>query len=252
MWTYLAILLSLLVLVSVFGRRICLYARRRSDLKKTDVDKVNEKAIAGDEEVKKDTKKLSKSDETEVGELCKSAQSALRVGKEDEAIKLFVQALAIDELHVETQLKLAMLYMKKKMFSAAAALFKSLGDITGEAVHYSHQGLVLFQQNLFEEAKDAYQKAVDLDPSRPQRFVSLAQVYRSLGRLNNAVVALNKALEIEAENLDFLFLLIDVQAELGNYDEALEIVGKVLEIEPKNEEAKSYVKTLKMEREKAK
>lgn len=252
MWTYLAILFSLLILVSVFGRRIYLYVRRRSDLKKTDVDKANEKVVAGDEEIKENTKKLSKSDETEVGELCKSAQSALRVGKEDEAIKFFVQALAIDELHVETQLKLAMLYMKKKMFSAAAALFKSLGDITGEAVHYSHQGLALFQQSLFEEAKNAYQKAVGLDPSRPQRFVSLAQVYRSLGRLNNAVVALNKALEIEAENLDFLFLLIDVQAELGNYDEALEIVGKVLEIEPKNEEAKSYIGTLKKEREKAK
>lgn len=229
-----------------------MYVKRQGALKEGNVDKANEKAAVEDEEIRESAKKLSKSDEKDVTELCKSAQSALRVGKEDEAIKFFVQALAVDELHVETQHKLAMLYMKKKMFSAASALFKSLGDITGEAVHYSHQGLALFQQSLFEEAKDAYQKAVDLDPSRPQRFVSLAQVYRSLGRLNNAVVALNKALEIEAENLDFLFLLIDVQAELGNYNEALEIVGKVLEIDPKNEEAKSYVRTLKREREKTK
>jgi len=233
MWTYLTILFSLLILVAVFGRRIYLYAKRQGALKKTGVNEASEKVVAEDEEIREDAKKLSKSDEKEVVELCKSAQSALRVGKEDEAIKFFVQALALDELHVETQHKLAMLYMKKKMFSAASALFKSLGDITGEAVHYSHQGLALF-------------------PFRPQRFVSLAQVYRSLGQLNHAVVALNKALEIEAENLDFLFLLIDVQAELGNYNEALEIVGKVLEIDPKNEEAKSYIKTLKMEREKAK
>ncbi len=196
-------------------------------------------------------KKLSKSESEEVEELSKKAESALKAGKEEDAIKYFVQALALDELHVDTQHKLAMLYMKKEMFSAAAALFKSLGDITEEAVHYSHQGLALYQQNLFEEAKVAYQKAVDLDPSRPQRFVSLAQVYRSLGQINNAVMALGKAVEMDRENSELLFLLIDLQAELGNHNEALEIVGKVLELDPKNEEAQSYIKTLKAERRKA-
>lgn len=210
------------------------------------------KAEKVEEEFIEKTKNLSRSETEDVGKLVKKAESALKVGKEEEAIKYFVQALAIDELHIETQHKLAMLYMKKEMFSAAAALFKSLGDISGEAVHYSHQGLALYQQNLFEEAKVAYQKAVDLDPSRPERFVSLAQVYRSLGQLNNAVVALNKAVEVEEENLDFLFLLIDLQAELGNFDEALEIVGKVLELDPENKEAKSYVETLKRERGKEK
>ena len=137
-------------------------------------------------------------------------------------------------MHQETQNKLAMLYMQKQMFSAAAALFKSLGDVTGEAVHYSHQGLALFQQNLFEEARDAYQKAVDLDPARPNRFVSLAQVYRSMGQLSNAVVALNKAIEIDNENVEYLFLLVDIQSELENYEEALAVAKGILEIDSRN------------------
>ncbi|MFH1534281.1 MAG: tetratricopeptide repeat protein [Nitrospirota bacterium] len=243
MWTYLAILFSLLLLTAVFVRRVFLY------LKKNGPQEVFAKEEK--EEVMEKAKNLSMSETEDVEELAKKAESALKVGKEEEAIKYFVQALAIDALHLETQHKLAMLYMKKEMFGAAAALFKSLGDLTGEAVHYSHQGLALYQQNLFEEAKVAYQKAVDLDPSRPERFVSLAQVYRSLGQLNNAIVALNKAIEIEEESLDFLFLLIDLQAELGNFNEALEMVGKVLELDPKNEEAISYIKTLKAARKQA-
>ncbi|NIA02170.1 MAG: DUF2225 domain-containing protein [Nitrospirae bacterium] len=247
MWTYLAILLSLLLLASVFVRRVFLYLKE----KKSPQEEVLAKVEKEEEVFVEKAKKLSKSESEEVEELNEKAESALKVGKEDEAIKYFVQALALDELHVETQHKLAMLYMKKEMFSAAAALFKSLGDITKEAVHYSHQGLALYKQNLFEEAKVAYQKAVDLDPSRPQRFVSLAQVYRSLGQINNAVVALGKAVDMDRENSELLFLLIDLQAELGNHNEALEIVGKVLELNPNDEEAKSYIKTLKAARKQA-
>jgi tetratricopeptide (TPR) repeat protein len=244
MWTYLAILFSLLLLTSVFGRRAFLYWKKKKSpqepVAKKQEEKFVEKAV-----------KLSKSESEDVEELSKKAKSALSVGKEEDAIKYYVQALAINALHTDTLHKLAMLYMKKEMFSAAAALFKSLGEVTNEAVHYSHQGLALYQQNLYEEAKVAYQKAVDLDPSRPQRFVSLAQVYRSLGHLSNAVVALNKAVEMEQDNLDFLFLLIDLQAELGNYNEALEAVGKILELDPGNEEAKGHINTLKASRKEA-
>ncbi len=246
MWTYLAILFSFLLLTSVFGRRAFLYWKKKKSPQEP-VKKVEKE----DDDFAEKAIKLSRSESEEIEELTKKAESALKVGKEEDAIKYFVQALAINELHAETLHKLAMLYMKKEMFSAAAALFKSLGEITGEAVHYSHRGLALYQQNLFEEAKVAYQKAVDLDPSRPQRFVSLAQVYRSLGHLSNAVVALNKAVEMEQDNLDFLFLLIDLQAELGNHNEALEIVGKILELEPGNKEAKGYIKTLKAARKEA-
>ena len=235
MWTYLAIFLSVSVLVLVFARRVYLFAKTSQGGKE---QPLAPKKVKEEEGAK--AKAPTKKELTQVEELCKKADSSLKAGKEDEAIKLFVQALAIDELHAETQHKLAMLYMKKQMFRAAAALFKSLGEATEEAVHYSHLGLALYQQNLYEDALGAYQRAVDLDPSRAQRFVSLAQVYRALGQLQNAIIALNKALEMEEENLDYLFLLVDVQAELGNFDEAIELVNRLIEIDPKNAEAKEH------------
>lgn len=228
MWTYLIILLSALVLMAVFVRRVILHVKGKKRGEKRVFEKIQKKS--SDSGLKK---KFSKDDRAKVAELCKKAESKIKVGKEDEAIKYFVQALAIDAAHIETQHKLAMLYMKKQMYSAACALFKNLGELTGEAVHYSHLGLALYNQKQFEEARDAYQKAVDIDPLRPQRFVSLAQVYKELGQLQNAVIALNKAVEIDKENMEFLLLLAELQREMGNPVEAEDIMERVREIDPK-------------------
>ena len=75
----------------------------------------------------------------------------LKAGKEEDAIKCFVQALALNELHDETQHRLAVLYLKKQMYGAAAALFKRLLESKEDPVYYSHLGLALYKQSSFEE-----------------------------------------------------------------------------------------------------
>jgi len=193
------------------------------------------------EEVKKKPKKISKDILEEVDSLCKKGEGFLKQGKDEEAIKCFVQALALDEFHHETQHKLAVLYLQKQMFSAAAALFRQLAEATDDPVHYSHLGLALYQQSSYDEALAAYQKAVDLDGSRPQRFVSLAQVYKALGKLHHASVAVVKAMELDEENVDLIFLLADLQVQLGNVREGKELLAKLLSIEPQHPEAKALL-----------
>ena len=177
--------------------------------------------------------------------MCKKGVNLIKVGKEEDAIKCFVQALALNELHNETQHRLAVLYLKKQMYGAAAALFKRLVESSEDPVYYSHLGLALYKQSNLEEAKSAYQKAVELDPQRAARFVSLAQVYRAMGQLEHSLVALDKALEIEKENMDFLLLLASIQVELKNNKEALVVLEKILEINPENKDAASMLKDLK-------
>ena len=130
------------------------------------------------------------------------------------------------------------------MYGAAAALFKRLLESTEDPVYYSHLGLALYKQSSFEEAKYAYQKAVELDPKRAARFVSLAQVYKSLGLFEHSIVALNKAIEIDQENLDFLLFLSSLQIELKNYKEAREVLGRILELSPKNLDARKMLKDI--------
>ncbi len=210
-----------------------------SELKKEDVD--------GDlpEKVK-----VSKEDREEVESLCKKGESLLKSGRDEDAVKAFVQALTIDPLHEETLHKLALLYFQKQMYGAAAAAFKQLGEISNDAVHYSHLGLALYQQNDFDQAKFAYQKAVEIDPSRPQRFVSLAQVYRSLGQEHNAIMALNKAIEIEQDNAEFLYLLADLQLSLGNLEDSKDALRKLFDLDPGNKDAKALLREIKKQEKK--
>jgi len=240
MWTYLLLFLSISLFVGVFAHRAYKLNIKKNTPPPEKKSLIDEEPLDIDE-----NKKLSKQEKLDVSALCEKADIKLKVGEEDEAIKLLVQAMAIDPANVEAQQKLAMLYMQKQMYSAAAALFKQLGELTGDAVHYSNLGLALYQQQEFEAAKEAYQRAVVLDPSRPQRFVSLAQVYRSLGQLSNAVVAANKAHEMDNENTDFLFLIADLQMDSQNYDESIDALKKIIELDPNNAEAKNYLRKVK-------
>lgn len=234
MWTYLAIFFSVVLLGGVFLRRgIILSKKIRGGDKAPTENNVK---------VKKRKEKIIKKDQIKAAALCRRSGVLVAAGKEDEAIKCLVQALAIDPSHTEAQKALAMLYLQKQLFSAAAALFKQLGEATNDPVYYSHWGLALYQAGEFEAARDAYQKAVSLDDSRAARFVSLAHVYKSLGQPYNAVVAVTKALDLEKDNLDFLFLLADLHAGLMNWAEVKYFLKKILEIEPANKEAKKLLK----------
>lgn len=239
MWTYLAILGSGVVLLGIFVHRFVIF-EKTSKFKEMPKEGVEE--VADDDLPEK--KRLSKDDREKLGQLYEDADSLLKKGKDDLAIKNFVQILAIDAHHLETLSALAILYLQKQMYGAAAALLKQLADQTGKAVHYSHLGLALFQQAEYEAARDAYQTAVDLDPARPQRFASLAQVYKALGQMNHAIMALNKAIELDRENQDLLFLLTDLQIELEDFVAAKKIIEEMLESDPKNKEAKDYLKRL--------
>jgi tetratricopeptide (TPR) repeat protein len=241
MWTYLAILFSCFLFIGVFVHRV--FSNRRKAMQ--DVSKAEAKAALDSQETEEEKKvRLSKEQKIQVEALCGRGEALINSGKDEEAVKCFVQALSINSQHPETQQRLALLYLQKQMYSAAAALFQQLAQQTNDPMHYSHWGLALYQQSDFENAKIAYQTAVDLDPSRPQRFISLSQVYKALGQLSNAIIATNKALEIEDKNIEFLYQLADLQAEAGNYLAAKETITKLFEADPGNRAAKSLLKEI--------
>ncbi len=230
-----AIFFSVAILVGVFLRRYFLFSSLPSK------DTVEDDA---EEDAMDDKRRFSREDHEKTETLLKRGESLLKVGKDEDAIKCFVQILSIAPVHSEAQNKLALLYLQKQMFGAAAALFKQLSETSPDPVHFSHLGLALFSQSDFENAKIAYQKALELDSSRPQRFVSLSHVYRSLGQLYHAVVALNKALELEEDHPEVLLLLADLHIELQKTPNAKYFLSRILEIDPKNPEAKKILKNL--------
>ena len=82
-----------------------------------------------------------------------------------------------------------------------------------------------------------YMRAIELDPSRPGRFISIAQVCRELGRIEDAISHTRRALEIEARNVEYLLLLVELCKACDKHEQAREAVTLILEIDPDNKDA---------------
>ena len=77
---------------------------------------------------------------------------------------------------------------------------------------------------------------------RVQYLQVLAEYEKKLRQQMNETLS---SLEIEKENMDFLLLLASIQVELKNNKEALVVLEKILEINPENKDAASMLKDLK-------
>ncbi|PKL36459.1 hypothetical protein CVV38_00955 [Candidatus Peregrinibacteria bacterium HGW-Peregrinibacteria-1] len=235
MWTFLAMLLGITLFVGVFARRLFLTV--------VGLNKTEPEAVEADDDFEEDDKiRLKKGQRQEVNTLFEEAEKKINRGEEEEAIKIFVKILSIDPLHEASKERLALLYLQREAFSSAATLFESLAKLNDSPIHYSHWGIALYQQGDYENAKSAYIEALKLDNSRAQRYASLSQIYRALGQNYNAMVALNKAIEVQQENggdiIPFWFLVADLQLEMGLVEASKSTLEGILIIDADNEEAK--------------
>jgi tetratricopeptide (TPR) repeat protein len=80
--------------------------------------------------------------------------------------------------------------------SVAAKYYGELAKMTGEAKHYSKQGMLLKQDEQFAKAIPALQKAIELGVNNKGRlYMSIAESYFYLEKYKQAYAAINKAME---------------------------------------------------------
>lgn len=239
MWTYLLIFLSVLCLTVVFLRRLYFVLIKKAEEEKVVPEKVDEP-----KEEPESKKKISKDGKAEMERLFQRAVALIKRKEPKEAVKTLVQALAIDHDYLDAQKELGKLYLDQKMWGKASAVYKYLAEKSEDAVDYSHLGLALYNAEEFEEAAEAYQKAVLLDPKRPQRYVSLGQTYKDLEKWPLALIAFNKALALDKDNVDYLLLAADAFVELEDFDGARGVLERVLELAPKSKMAPKMLKEI--------
>lgn len=80
--------------------------------------------------------------------------------------------------------------------STAAKYYGELAKMTGEARHYTKQGMLLKQDEQFAKAIPALNKALDLGATNKGRlYMSIAESYFYLEKYKQAYTAINKAIE---------------------------------------------------------
>lgn len=165
-----------------------------------------------------------------------SADAYFECGDLDEAERLYIKVLSLDEHNEEANSRLGLIYLKKGLPKKAEAIFRALMARTGEnEVLLSNLAFALFLQHNLDEACRYYEAAIALDGSRSSRHANLAQVYRELGRYDDAIRSLQKTLSLDPQHNEYRLLLAETYCDAGMLDLAQTIARNIL----KHEDGKS-------------
>src|SRR5262252_2183720 len=126
----------------------------------------------------------------EIDALEASAMRAAQVGREDEAIRLWSQVLAIDPNHGRTLTALGQLAFRRGDMQGARAAFQRLCDIDGsDAQRWIHLALACRNLSDQEAEESAIQRALSLDPTDLVALILRADLLERKGKSHEAAIA---------------------------------------------------------------
>ena len=110
------------------------------------------------------------------------------------------------------------------------------------ATAHFNLALLYRKEKRYEEARSAYEKAIEFGISDPQEVYSnLGVLYAELRDSEKATTMYHRALEIAPDYLPALFNMAGLLEELGERQEAIRYYQKILAIEPRHHESRARI-----------
>ena len=97
---------------------------------------------------------------------------------------------------------------------------------------YNFLGLVLIEQEKFDDALVNLQKAIQIKPNYSQAIFNLSIAQKGLGKIKEAIENLKLAIILNPEYVSAFNILGVTLSEIGQYEEALENFQKAISIDP--------------------
>jgi len=244
MWIYGVIAACILGLVLIFLKR----KRKINELEKIKMH-VNEdsKDMTKEADNNKDKKKRVDIDYKLIANIYNKADLLLGQGQIKEAEKGFVHVLSIHPDHLDSNVKLGMLYLQSEKYSKAEEIFKHVVKIRNDRGEYFHSlAQACYGLNDLEGARKNYETAVRLDPERVDSFVSLGHVYAELNHDKPAINSYSKALVLNPKLSNIYFLMTDLLIKVEALSEASACIATFLESHPYDAKAKDKLREIKI------
>jgi tetratricopeptide (TPR) repeat protein len=158
-----------------------------------------------------------------------------RLGEPKKAESYYRSAIEIDDLFYPAKTNLAILYNSMGRNEDAEMLLREILDDYPDMYEAAYTlGLLLAEMNRYPEAADYLMKASEGMPARSRAHYNLGLALQYLGRNAEAEAALTKALDVEPDNLDYLYALADHYVKRGQLPQALAIADRMMASHPEN------------------
>lgn len=115
----------------------------------------------------------------------------------------------------------------------------TLEDLSAELDLVNH-GLNLSESGKYDEAIDAFNKAIDIDPHDEDVWYFKGIALDNQGKYGDALQAFDKAIEINPQKVDALDEKGIVLSKLGKYDEAIQAFDNATKLNPRDAQAWYY------------
>jgi len=150
------------------------------------------------------------------------------------AVASYLGAIRIDNQFYPAKVNLAMLYNQMGRKDETEALLREVVAAHPELyeVHYS-LGLLLAENQNYDEAVGHLQIAARGLPGRGRAHYNLGLLLQHLKRTMEAEAALLAALEIEPDNLDYLYAIADHYLKRGELIKARDFARQIIQKYPR-------------------
>ncbi len=163
----------------------------------------------------------------------------LRLQRFDEAVQTITKAINLDQHNASFYVSKARVLVQQKQWGNALAVYKQAMELNVRDFSACQEmGDVLSELGNFQEALSAYEKAIHLSPLKaPQLFqlyMSKAKIFTLLEQNSDALLAYEKARQLQPRNAQLHVLMGTLLASDGQYRDALDAYEKAIELEPDN------------------
>ena len=149
--------------------------------------------------------------------------------KLEEAKEYFNKSLKINPKFIKAKIALNRVDDSKNQTNEIINLIEESKEIEDENLLLI-KGNLLFEKEMFDEAKNIYQKLLKINPINEEALLGIADCLYKLNKKDEAFIKYNEVLNINKSNQNALFNKSLIILEKGNIEESLKLIDEALKI----------------------
>jgi tetratricopeptide (TPR) repeat protein len=155
-------------------------------------------------------------------------------GKEPEALRELELGYRRNRTSAGLLTELVRTYIRQEKHEAAAAVCKErIAENPGDVHAYNLLGRVWVDLKLWDDAEDALQKAIELQPLWPVSHANLARLYLARGLKNEAIARFEAAIRSDPKHAAAYLSLALLYEREKDYRSAMDVYGRALDENPR-------------------